>query len=142
MLPKNYYDLVEQPGFLKHILYGDSVSKDMKSVVKFKNSYIEYIKFCEIWDRLVENIPITIKNDKEYLFIEDEIEIASYDIKTDSWNLYKPQYLMRHKINEQIVRINFTNIASLDVTKNHSMIDYDCDNKSLIINFVQLDICI
>lgn len=133
MLPKNYYDLVEQPGFLKHILYGDSVSKDMKSIIKFKASHMEYIKFCEIWDKLAENIPITTKNDKEYLFIKDEIEVASYDLKIDSWNLYKPQYLMRHKINDQIVRINFTNIASLDVTENHSMIDYDHNNKSFII---------
>ncbi len=131
MLPKNFYDNVEKPGALKHILYGDSVSKEMKTIVKFKDSHIEYITFDEIWSRLSKIIPTSTEHNKEYLFINDEVETISYDIGSDCWNLNIPQYLMRHKINKQIIRLNFTNIAYLDVTEDHSMLDYI--NNNLII---------
>lgn len=34
MLSRDFYDNVEKAGALKRILYGDSVSKDMKTLVK------------------------------------------------------------------------------------------------------------
>jgi intein/homing endonuclease len=133
MLPKNFYDEAEKPGALKHILYSDSVSKDMKTIVKFKNSFIEYLSFDEIWNKLILIKQITLENDKEYILIEDEVETISYDVKTDSWYLNTPKYIMRHKINKDIMRLNFTNLAHLDVTENHSMLDYDSINRRLII---------
>ena len=54
MLPRDYYLDVEKPGFLKNILYGDSVSSEATTVVKFKNkSYLENLTFTEIWDSLI-----------------------------------------------------------------------------------------
>jgi len=103
----------------------------MKTIVKFKDSHIEYITFDEIWSRLSKIIPTSTEHNKEYLFINDEVETISYDIGSDCWNLNIPQYLMRHKINKQIIRLNFTNIAYLDVTEDHSMLDYI--NNNLII---------
>lgn len=133
MLLKNYYDRVEEPGFLKHILYGDSVSKDMKTIVRFKDSYIEYLTFDEIWNKLILKKSSIDENNKEYILINDEIETISYSIEKDSWSLNIPKYIMRHKINKEIVRLNFTNLAHLDVTKDHSMLDYDPINKNLKI---------
>mgnify|MGYP000879549326 CR=1 FL=1 len=133
MLPKNFYDEVEKPGFLKHILYGDSVSKDMKTLVQFKGSHAEYLTFEEIWNKLILTKPVSIENDKEYILINDEIKTLSYNVRTDSWNLSVPIYIMRHKINKEIIRLNFTNLAHLDVTEDHSMLDYDSINRNLKI---------
>lgn len=126
MLPKDFYDKVEEPGYLKHILYGDSVSKNTKTIVRFKNSSsLEYLTFDEIWNKLVSNKIVSPKEDKEYISIEDELETVTYDIKNDTWYTIKPKYIIRHKINTDIVKLNFTNLTYLDVTKNHSMLDYD-----------------
>jgi len=133
MLPKNFYDDVEKPGALKHIIYGDSVSKDMKTLVKFKEDYIEYLTFDEIWNKLIHIKSITIEDGKEYILIDDELETISYNVKTDNWSLNTPKYIMRHKINKEIIRLNFTNLAHLDVTEEHSMIDYDPINRNLKI---------
>jgi len=133
MLVKNYYDKVEEPGFLKHIIYGDSVSEETKSIVKFKDSNIEYISFKDIWNRLSLSNRIIIQNHKEYIFITDQIEIKTYDTNTDSWKLESPRYIMRHYINQNITRLNFTNCSYLDVTNDHSMIDYDSIEKTFRI---------
>ncbi len=134
MLPKNFYDTVETPGALKHVLYGDSVSKDMKTVVKFKNKYLEYITFDELWARLSHKNLIITENDKEYILIDNkEFETISYLIDSDSWKLNVPKYIMRHKVNTNLVRLYFTNLSYLDVTKEHSMLDYDPVSKTLEI---------
>lgn len=142
MLPQNFYDDVEKPGALKHVLYGDSVSKDMKTLVKFKGSYIEYITFDELWNRLILTNPITaLYRDKEYIFTKDEIETVSYDVKANSWCLSFPRYIMRHKINKEIIRLNFKNLFNLDVTDEHSMLDYNPVNQTLKIKKPNEIIC-
>jgi len=133
MLPKNFYDDIEKPKALKHILYGDSVSKNMKTIIKFKELNTEYLTFDEIWNRLILTKSVTIEDDKEYILINDEIETVSYNIKNDNWNMIIPKYIMRHKINKDIIRLNFTNLAHLDVTEEHSMLDYDPINRNLKI---------
>jgi len=134
MLQKDFYKNVEKPGALKHILYGDSVSEKSYTVVKFKNStFVENLPFPVVWRRLIDQgCLINIVDNKEYIFIQDEIQVLGYDVENDQLYLDYPKYLMRHHFEGDLIRLQFTNESCLDVTQNHSMLDYDFKTKSLI----------
>lgn len=135
MLQKNFYKEVEKIGKLKHILYGDSVSSECKSIVQFKGeNACQYMTFNMIWNKLINDFGANIIHSgrKEYLFIQDEIYTLAYDVKTDKLTLQIPKYLMRHYVKDELIKLNLTNEQSLTVTKQHSMLDYDPINRQLI----------
>lgn len=133
-LPENFYKLVEQPGFLKNILYGDSVSKNSKIIVRFKNhDYYQCLTFNSLWSILVEKYNCkVVNNGNEYIFITDEFQSVSFNVETDQIIENVPQYIMRHKYCGTLCRLSFTNYGYLDVTKSHSMLDYDPIRKCLV----------
>ncbi len=99
------------------ILYGDSVGKDTKIIVK-KNQLI----YEEKIEKLFEKIDKKSVLGKEYNF-KDDLEILTLDDKGNS--VFKPLiYVMRHKCKKQMYKIHFTNNWSIDVTEDHSLIGY------------------
>lgn len=99
------------------VLYGDSVGKDTKIIVK-KNQLI----YEEKIEKLFEKIDKKSILGKEYNF-KDDLEILTLDDKGNS--VFKPLiYVMRHKCKKQMYKIHFTNNWNIDVTKDHSLIAY------------------
>lgn len=130
-IPKDFWDKVETDN-LKYVIYGDSVSEDSKTIIKFNNDPIEYLTFLETWNRLLSigKLPKIINN-KEFIFIDDaEFSTVTYAEQMDVLQLRKPKYIMRHLINKEIYKLNLTNDTSLKVTKDHSLLHYN--SKSLI----------
>ncbi|MCK9293176.1 hypothetical protein M0P25_03815 [archaeon] len=133
MLPKNFYDQVEKPGFLKHILYGDSVSKDTRIQI-LQNDKINVLHIESLWNQSSLKYPIEKYNNKEFIHLDSKaFKIEVYDIKNDQilWTL--PKYIMRHKIKKQIIRLYFKNNITLDITKKHSIIECNKNKTDLII---------
>jgi hypothetical protein len=132
-IPDNFYKLVEQPGYLKHILYGDSVAKEATTVIMFKNhTFCETVTFDELWNKLTNELKCSVTvAGHEYIFIQDEFKTLAYDEKTDSIMLQTPHYLMRHKFEGKLIRLNLTGHTYLDVTKSHSMLDYSPKDRTL-----------
>lgn len=132
-LPKDFYRLVEQPNYLKHILYGDSVSKDTQTLLCYENIPLT-ISFEKLWDTLSDKVSINIIDDKEYIFFKDvDIQFYTYDVKKDKQVFLNASYLMRHKFKGNLIRLKVNNdFLSLDITKNHSLIDYDNTDHQMI----------
>lgn len=123
-LPKDFYKLVENPGYLKNIVYGDSVAEYCKTIVKINNE-TKYLTFGEIW-ALFEKDKSEC-DEKEHI-INPDIEVLSYNTKNDKLIMTKPYRLIRHFIDKKILRLNLTNYEFIDVTKDHSLIDFDGKN--------------
>ncbi len=120
MIDKNFWQDVEKN--LKYVLYGDSVSENSKIVVKYKNK-LNYISLYKIWDLLVDkHYKITIIGSKEYIFLDTNVEILSYDVNADRIITKNPRYIMRHWFKGRLCRINLTNEAHIDLTYNHSLV--------------------
>jgi intein/homing endonuclease len=126
MIEDGFYKAVEKKGYLKNILYGDSVTEDTNTVVKFKHkSHLEEISFKDLWDKLIEcGLSSQLIQDKEYIFLNDEILTMTYNCPTDIVEVKTPKYLMRHKISDEIYKLNITNGTNLNITKNHSLLEY------------------
>ncbi len=134
ILEKDFYQKVEEPGYLKHILYGDSVAKYTTIIIKF-NDTTYTISFDDLWNYLINkfNKEVIHQNNKEYIYLNNEIQILSYDLKKDQLIFENPSYIMRHHIKDKLIRIKLDKIKYLDITKNHSMIEY-YDNKFNIVS--------
>lgn len=125
MIPYNVFEQINKPK--KYIVYGDSVSGKMSTVVII-NDVLNYLTFDEIWNIIATDDNVVKINNKEYIYIKDlniNLKTLSYNKKTDKIEMNIPLYLMRHKINEKICRINVTNYSHLDVTNNHSLLHYN-----------------
>lgn len=120
MIDKNFYNQVEKPGFLKHILYGDSIAEHHKIVCKINNQLFN-LSFKDLWNQLIKNQTIENIDNKEYIF-NPNLEILNYDIKNDQIIYTKPKYLMRHFFNGKCIKNNFLN-QNLVTTQNHSFVD-------------------
>lgn len=142
MLPKDYYNLVEQPGYLKNILYSDSVIGECKTTIRLKDNLNRQYSFNKIWDYLksIGKI-IEIIGNKEYIFFEDdELKTLSYDINLNT-NVFSPvKYIMRHYIKDYIIKLKFRSERSLSITKNHSLIDI-VDNQLIPKKYTETNHC-
>jgi hypothetical protein len=121
-LPYEFFKLVEQN--MKYVVYGDSVAEYCKTVIKI-NEQIKYISFYELWNTLKLTNNIIYDNEKEYIISPDNIEVLTYDTKIDKLIMSKPQKIIRHLINKEIIRLNMENSICLDITKDHSLIDFN-----------------
>lgn len=133
MLEKDFYKKVEIVGYLKHIIYGDSVAKYNKTIIKKKNekSFIN-ITFNDLWNWLIEiGLRPTLKNDKEYIYLKDEFSTISYDSKNDKFLESVPDYIMRHYVNTELIKLKTGSLHSVDVTKNHSMLEYNIETQHM-----------
>lgn len=130
MLEKDFYDNVEIPGYLKNILYGDSVTGEMNTFIKYDGfTQIIKITFNDLWNKLIKNHTVKIIGDKEYIFYP-KIKTCVFS-SIDNWLLIEaPDYLMRHKINKEIYKLE-TKETYLEVTKDHSLLEW----KDSINNF-------
>jgi len=128
MLPKNFYKDVEIPGNLKRVLYSDSVAENHTLLIQFKNnSHVNSIQFNRLWDYLVNKLQLEVikQNNKEYIYIIDQIKVINYNVNNDDIKSSVPSYIMRHYVEDKLIRLNLTNDSYLDVTQNHSMLNYN-----------------
>lgn len=121
-IPANFWEEVEKP--LKHVLYGDSVSSNSKTVIIINNKTL-YVEVEFIWDTLVSyGYEVVNQEGNEYIYLDDNVKILTYDVEQDILSIKNPLYIMRHKFIGSLIRLNLTNMAFIDVTKNHSLIGY------------------
>lgn len=133
MLEKDFYTKVEKPGYLKRVFYGDSVAKYCETVVKWKNdNCANTVTFDTLWNKLVDNDnQVIYQNNKEYIYIEnDEIQSMTYDIQKDQLVLNTPEYIMRHHVDTDLIQLKLSNLKSLDVTVDHSLLKYDPESRN------------
>lgn len=120
---------VEDPVKTKYVIYGDSIAEDEEVLVglKTQNYQIGLISFNKLWNVLSETIPITIQNDKEYLYITDELKVVTYEYTKDRFKIITPLYLVRHYIQKDICKVNFNTIPSIKITYDHSLLTDNSD---------------
>ena len=133
MLPKDFYKKVEEPGFLKHILYGDSVHEYSEVSFIKKNKIFHEIPIKNIWNDVLENNSIIYDNNKEYIY-DPNIEIKTYDYNIDRVIFKRPKYICRHFINDTLIKLNTSIASSITVTSNHSLINLDDNGKIINIS--------
>lgn len=124
-IEKDFYNKVEDPNYLKHILYGDSVAGSHNLVYRVKEgpNYQYYCKpLSYVWDTYSTKNPVVYRSDNEYIF-EPPIEILNYDIKSDSYSYIVPKYLMRHYYKGKINKIILEDKREIYATRNHSFVD-------------------
>ncbi len=119
-IPPTFWTDVEQD--LKYVLYGDSVANDCISTIiinkNFHNTNIE-----DIWSILLKYKYKPIKiNHKEYIYLDQNVLILTYDPCKKIIIFDSPKYLMRHWFDGNLIKLKFKN-NELKITKNHSLID-------------------
>lgn len=142
-IEKNFYDLVEQPGYLKHILYGDSVSKN--SLISYKlNNKINHTTIENLWNELCDFYNVKFYNEKEYLFFQesDNFQILNFNILTDTIEFKTPKYLMRHYHSGQMIQNWFADSEQITTTLNHSLVYIDIDKKIFIKQTPEEAVCV
>ena len=112
---KETIEKVNKEGY--EVIYGDSVDGKTKVIIK---------RYGRIYEEEIANLfkKSDLKNNEEkgYDFKKD-IEILTLDEKGNS--VFKQiKYVMRHKCNKKMYRVNFTNNWFIDVTEDHSLIGY------------------
>ena len=105
---------IQESGY--EVIYSDSVDGKTKVILKEKG---------KVFEENIENIFIKVNKNqrgKEYNF-KSGIKVLTLDNKGNS--VYMPvNYVMRHKCNKKMYRINFTNNWHIDVTEDHSLMGY------------------
>jgi len=100
------------------VIYGDSVGGNSNVWIKENG---------EVYETEIKNLFVKkdLKNNtgKEYNFRKG-LEVLTLDSKGKS--VFKPLvYVMRHKCDKKMYKVNFTNNWSLDVTEDHSLIGFE-----------------
>ena len=115
------------------VLYGDSVGKDSKIVIRINNKQKQFT-MDSFFNFLIDiGYPILEQNNKEYIYLNDEFFTPTIDdnfIVDD-----KPvKYIVRHKIGnkKKCFEIKQNSLNSLIVTEDHSIINYDFKGKKFI----------
>jgi hypothetical protein len=134
LLEKDFYRKVEEPGYLKHILYGDSVAKYTTIDIQLNDNITYTLTFNDLWEYLINklNKEVIYQNDKEYIFLTYEFKILSYHLNSDKLIYEYPSYIMRHSIKDDLISLQLTNFKYIDVTKNHSLIGYTNNNLYIV----------
>jgi hypothetical protein len=133
ILPKDFYKKVEEPGFLKHILYGDSVHGD--SNISIRNN----TRTIECWWHLFATCrEPNIKINKEYLYgiNAPTVSIRNHEVYTSNCS-----YIMRHWYKGKMWEIKTSTGRSVKVTDQHSLINI-VDDKPAAILPKDTNICI
>ena len=126
---KNFYNDVEKKGFLKNVLYSDSVAEYNEILVR-RGTTTSVQTFDELWKELELEYPIQSIIDKQYIDLSNsDVLTLTYDVNSDKLYFAKPHYIMRHKINKTITRLNLTNASHLDITNDHSLLKYDLSSR-------------
>ncbi len=113
---KNTAKIAKRKGF--EPIYGDSVTKDSEIIIQYKGE----VKRVHI-EELFSQVDKKSDEGKEYNFKQD-VEILTIDSKGKS--VFKPvKYVMRHKCNKKIFRVNLTSNWHIDVTEDHGLIGYE-----------------
>ncbi|MCR4327453.1 MAG: ribonuclease H-like domain-containing protein [Nanoarchaeota archaeon] len=103
------------------VIYGDSVSGNTKIWVR-KNNSVKEIQIKDLFKKIDQKDP----DGKEYDLLNG---IETLTIDENGKSVFKPlKYIMRHKTNKKMYRINLTNNWHLDVTEDHSLIGYQANN--------------
>jgi DNA polymerase elongation subunit (family B) len=98
------------------VIYSDSVSGETKVIIKKEGKVHE-----EEIERLFKKVDRNSLG-KEY-DSKESIEVLTLDDQGNS--VFKPiKYVMRHKTNKKMFRVNFTNNWHIDVTEDHSLMGY------------------
>lgn len=126
----DFWKDVEDHNKLNFVIYGDSIAEHEKINV-IVNRKFENLTFKKIWEILSDKIKPVTENNKEYIYINDEICILTYINEDDRFQYTNPSYLMRHKINHPVVKLFIKNEKSLTVTKNHSLLKYHISSNEL-----------
>lgn len=100
------------------VIYGDSVSKDTKVIIKVPNGKIKSVHISDLFKKTDKKT----KEGKQYNFKEN-LKVLTLD-KFGKSTFQKIEYVMRHKVRKKIFRIYFTNKWFIDVTEDHSLIGY------------------
>lgn len=130
-IEKNFYELVEQKNYLKHIIYGDSVVGTGRVLYEM-NGIINRDAIENIWKLLIEKkYEIEVIDNKEYIFFKnDEFKIQNYDIVNDNIYFAVPRYLMRHRYSGMIYHNYLNNELNVATTMNHSYVEADIKNRT------------
>lgn len=123
---KDFYDLVETPGYLKHVIYGDSICEEhyIKCIIENDETPI-IIKLSNLWDLLITKGYVPQKNlESEYIF-NLKIKILNYNLKTDEFFYTTPKYFMRHYYSGLISKTTLPTGKEIYTTRNHSFVHID-----------------
>src|SRR3989344_9162881 len=108
-------DKANKKGF--DVIYGDSVDGNTLVIIKKENK-IYQAKIESLFDK----VDTRNSSGKEYGFLKN-VKILSLDKNGNS--IFKSAvYVMRHKCNKKMYRVNFTNYWHIDVTEDHSLMGY------------------
>ena len=124
-IEKDFYELVEKPNYLKHTIYGDSVTEDGLVVVRVDGEEIR-ISLGELWERLSETYAVQEVEDKQYIFFSegsDSFQIQTVDLAEDQVIFRTPKYLMRHPYEGLVYNNYLTNDLRITTTLNHSFVE-------------------
>jgi len=123
-LPYNFWEASST--HQKYVPYGDSVCENSYCMI-LTNDIKSYVTFNDIWYWLSNQFKVIKSEDKEYIYFNQNppLKILSYNETLDRLEFKTPEYLMRHYITDDVVRLNISNFDYLDVTNYHSLLDYD-----------------
>ena len=133
MLEKDFYKKVEIIGYLKHIIYGDSVTEYTKTPIRKKGeNNFSSITFSKLWNWLIKiGLKPVFTNNKYYIHLKNEFTTISYDSINDKFIESTPTYIMRHHNIDKLIRLKINDCNYIEVTKNHSLLDYNFNTREM-----------
>lgn len=132
LIEKDFYELVEKPDYLRHIIYGDSVTGDGYVDCIYHNERIN-IQLEDLWNKLTAEFRIEIVEDKEYIFFpegSEALKIQTSDLTKDQIIFVVPKYLMRHKYVGLVYNNYLTNNLKVSTTLNHSFVEVNMKDRT------------
>lgn len=149
-IPYEFYNKVENPNYVKNVLYGDSITADTYIIIrryipenpdeiKYVVDYVKIEDFYNMMNDCLELCDMYGKYRKD-LTNKYDIWVLAFDYKQRKNCFVRPQYIMKHKVNKKIYRIYTSNNKHVDVTEDHSIIVYDVEKGKFInVKPVELD---
>ena len=131
-IEKDFYEMVEKPNYLKHILYGDSVLGESLVECIYKSEPLK-ISIEDLWVRLTAEFKVEEIEGKEYIIFPENcqaLRIQNPDLKNDQIVFVPPKYLMRHKFKGTIYRNFMTNTLNVGTTMNHSYVEVNMKDRT------------
>jgi len=107
---------IEEKGY--EVIYSDSVTSNTEIVIKDKENKVQFLKIKDLFGKVHKINQIG----KEYHFPKN-LSVLTLDKKGKS--TFKPiEHIIRHKVNKKVYKVWFTNMESIEVTEDHSLIGY------------------
>jgi DNA polymerase I len=98
------------------VVYGDSVTKDTKIIVKLDNTQSE-LPIQDLFNKVERAM-----DEKQYYYPNNACTLSIDAEGKAVWK--KIIYVMRHKTKKPVYRVHLTNCWHVDVTEDHSLIGY------------------